>query len=637
MMAFNDGGCRNGAYGTIRTFQDDEMELSGVSLLSPLVHDMLRSLKNHVETGSMTDVYLVGADGSRVRANRFVLGARSPVFSKMLYGAFREASSDCVKLDYDGRLLDVIVHYCNTETLPVSSEFANRSDDIEAFQVRFLVDLVRAADYLQLLGLQRIVTRRVHYLMTRNLPLSIIVFDQSDASSELSNLSLHILETRPYLVFGDNQKIGIECLCESKVISFFKSPSIAAGELFLFQLLQQWYEHNCQSEMSSKSKEDKTLETAHQCCRYIQLANIEPSILLDSVSSCAFCPPELVFSAIAQQALQASQRGVWILSCRGGRRASSVERLLVEGCGMRDAQGVYYRVMGLAQGVGGLYTKREATAGQEWVYTLSCAIKGNSYDCRLFRSKLLTQGAILNLARIQRFLSIESTAGAPSVVFQPVLQVVNLKPSKGRDATARRSCDHGALTSSPSTFESPLQELARAHLSDGDHSIVATLVESVAESLIETFNAVLKVLEYSIYCMDGQVRLHVNKVAILHSNLGHWFGDVKPFCASLDDPRSPDLEEVSMESSAQLHQNPVQILYTCSTPVQGTRDRNAPCSRHGWSATEDLRGSEFESSPSVMWIPNADIVSAPTRDTSLLSAEQGPHLVTTTSSLNTAT
>jgi BTB/POZ domain len=617
-------------FGMIRAFDDVETELSGVSLLSPLVHDMLRSLQNHVETGSLADVYLVGTDGRKVPANRFVLSARSPVFSTMLYGAFREASSDCVKLDYEGGLLEAIVHYCNTETLPVSATFEDCAEDIEEFQVRFLVDLVRAADYLQLLGLQRIVTRRVHYLMTRNLPLSILVFDQADASSELSNLSLHILETRPYVVFGDNNRVGIECLCESKVLSFFKSSSIAAGELFMFQLLQQWYDHNCQSELLSKEREDKLLETAHQCCRSIQLANIEPSILLDSVSSCAFCPPELVFSAIAQQALQASQRGVWLLSCRGGRKASSVERLLVEGCGLRDAQGVYYRVMGLAQGVGGLYTKREASAGQEWVYTLSCAIKGNSYDCRLFRSKLLTQGAIVNLVRMRRFLSVGAHVGAPSVVFQPVLQVVNVKPSRGRNALSRRNCDYGAPGSSPSTFEARVQDLSLAHLSDGDRFIVATLAEPVAESLAETFNPILKVLEYNIYCMDGQVRLHVNKVAILHLNLGHWFGDVKPVCASSDDPLSREVMGVSLESSGQLNQNPVQILYTCQTPVQGTRDRNAPCSRYGWSASEDLNEGDFESPPSVMWIPipEADIIPAPPRDVPLLSAEQSPRLGT---------
>jgi hypothetical protein len=598
-------------------FRNADQDIPGTGYSSQLVRDLLRSLRDHVETGSLTDVHLVSPGGRKVPANRFVLAARSPVFAKMLYGGFREASSDRVELDYDARLLEVIVHYCNTETVPISSVLHGSSniDDVDEAQMRFLVDLARAADYFQLLGLQVFVTRRIRYFMTRNLSLAIAVFDQADASSELYGAALQVLETRPYAVFGEalgsrGTAIGIECLSQGKIVSFFKSSSIAAGELFLFHLLQQWHEHHRQSPSTESSelaitakKEVKVLETALQCCRHIQLVNIEPSVLLDTVSSCPFCPPEMVFSAIAQQALQASQRGVWALSCRGGKKSSSVERLLVEDCGMRDAQGIYYRVMGLAQGVGGLYTKREASSGQEWVYTLSCAVKANSYDCRLFRSKLLTQGAVATLARMQRSVSVVSSAG-PHSVFQPVLQLASTKSAWHDLSSSCALCGDPEPRGTNVGNSSRLQKYTRVQLSDGEHFMVATLSKTVAQALDDTLFAVVKVLEYSLYCMDEQILLHVTKISVLHSNLGQCFGSAQPLRAeTVQDVRS---EEDPDAGPAVLQQNPVQLLYTCSTPIQATRDRNAPCSRYGWIAHDDLIGTELENPPSVMWIPVVD-------------------------------
>jgi hypothetical protein len=574
----------------------------------------------------MTDVHLVSRDGLTVPANRFVLAARSPVFGKMLYGGFREASSNHVELEYDARLLEVIVHYCNTETVPVSSVLhdSGKVDDVDEAQMRFLVDLVRAADYLQLLGLEGFVTRRIRYLMTRNLSLAIVVFDQADAASELHGAALQVLETRPYAVFGEalgsrGAAVGIECLSEGRIAGFFKSSSIAAGELFLFHLLQQWYEHHRPPPSSqhcsatAAKKEIKVLETALQCCRYIQLVNIEPSVLLDTVSSCPFCPPEMVFSAIAQQALQASQRGMWALSCRGGKKSCSAERLLVEDCGMRDAQGIYYRVMGLAQGVGGLYTKREVSSGQEWVYTLSCAVKGSNYDCRLFRSKLLTQGAVVTLARMQRTVSVASSAG-PQSVFQPVLQLLSAERASHDATTSCTLCGGPESRRASIGNSSRLQKYARVRLSDGEHFMVATLSKTVAQALDETLFAVVKILEYALYCMDGQTILHVTKVSILHSNLGQCFGNVQPL-------REETVKEVISEEDpdagpAMLQQNPVQLLYTCSTPIQATRDRNAPCSRHGWIAHDDLIGTQLGNPPSVMWIPVADVSALGSRNAS---------------------
>jgi len=108
---------------------------------------------------------------------------------------------------------------------------------------------------------------------------------------------------------------------------------------------------------------------------------VGPDILLDKqVQDCCFIAPERINMAFAKQALRASQNNVWTVQCRG---KTSVDRILVEGCGTRDANGLYYRIAGLANR-GGLYSKREVAFGQENIYTLSRNRKAGHYECRLW-------------------------------------------------------------------------------------------------------------------------------------------------------------------------------------------------------------------------------------------------------------
>ena len=120
--------------------------------------------------------------------------------------------------------------------------------------------------------------------------------------------------------------------------------------------------------------------------------------------------------AITHQALRASQNGVWSLSSRG---RNDSERILVEGAGSQNANGIYYRIDGLANGE--LYSKREVACGQQYVYTLSISVNkeqpsDQQVECRLFCSKLLTYHAVKGLVR--------TSNRAPT--FQPILQVIQI-------------------------------------------------------------------------------------------------------------------------------------------------------------------------------------------------------------------
>jgi hypothetical protein len=96
----------------------------------------------------------------------------------------------------------------------------------------------------------------------------------------------------------------------------------------------------------------------------------------------------------------------------------------VEGAGRQNANGVYYRIDGLANGE--LYSKREVACGQQYVYTLSISLnKDQQVECRLFCSKLLTHRAVKSLVR--------NLDGVPS--FQPILQVIRIDVEYGDEPT----------------------------------------------------------------------------------------------------------------------------------------------------------------------------------------------------------
>ena len=578
-----------------------------------IVRDLLRALDylNHDEessgdggTGgyagmqqvgstSLFDVFLQSSDGVSVPANRFVLAARSPVLRKMLYGNFREAKSNSIDLSrYDSRILQCLVKYCTTNAIPFHRFVGDAAtkDDVEPREagVRGLVELCQAADFMELEGLHKLVARRLRTLMTTHLPMACVVFDEAAPSTELYATALHILETRPYMALEEEG--SIESLSADRLLTLFKSPSVGAGELFLFRLLKRWYDN------ASHTDRDAALHVAHQACRSLHLVNIEPHILLDrQVQNCPFVTPELIFAAVAKQALKASEHRVWTLS---GRGKGSVERLLVEGCGMRDAQGLYYLVVGLANG-GGLYTKREVSCGQPWVYTLSCANKGGQYECRLFRSKLLTCGAVHNLALMQHQSTLDP-------VFQPVLQVLSFSaPSTepGSDLV-------------PTHIPTPIRKYYRARLSDGDYHLHATLSTSLTQTLLEESNEIgpctlLKVLEYGLYSMDGCASIHVTKVSVVNSNPGQCFGDPQPIPKTDEALLSLVLDTCN---PVVVHKNPVELLYSCSKPVD-PRERDSPCPRSGWK-TEEEHG--MDPCPTVAWIPAA------TSTTTTTSSESTP-------------
>ena len=377
-----------------------------LSIHNPVVQDLLEALNDE----EMTDITLVGRDDVSVNANRFVLAARSRVLKRMLYGCFREATYSKIPLCYDGVILEAVVEYCCRNEIPKFRLYIHRNDK----SARQLVQLFKAADYLELSGLAILVAQMAHNLTARYPPLACAIFDEADFDTKVSNDALLMIQSRPYVSLPHDGETGggIGCLSESKLLCIYQDSEVNSGELFLFEMLQVWE----QAQIVQGRPLDDAREVIFSCAEHLVLKNIEPQDLLGPVTNSGYCLQKNIMDAITHQALRASQNGVWSLSSRG---RNDSERILVEGAGSQNANGIYYRIDGLANGE--LYSKREVACGQQYVYTLSISVNkeqpsDQQVECRLFCSKLLTHHAVKGLVR--------TSNRAPT--FQPILQVIQI-------------------------------------------------------------------------------------------------------------------------------------------------------------------------------------------------------------------
>lgn len=536
-----------------------------------VVQDLLAALTD----GDLADVSLVGHDGAEIPACRFVLAARSRVLKRMLYGNFREAKSNNPKidlLDYSGQTLRMVVKYCSCGT--TLDDHLKSSSATEEF-VRVLVQANKAADYLEIPGLMRETERLVKESIAEHSLLACPVFDEANEGSALFSYAKRIIQCRPYVALCPPENAakhdeceggGVECLKSDRVVSILKDTEMEAGELFLFEMLQRWVDHvpgNCLQE---------ALEVARECGAYFRLHYIEPDILLSTVQKSGLFPPNLIVEAIMRQALKASQNRVWTISCRG--KEAHVDRILVEGGGCNEVNGIYYRIRGLHKG--DVYSKREVSCGQLYVCTLSCSQKDDIIESRIFCSKVMTHQAIQSIL-MQRQTEVAPT---PVVLFQPLLQVISLEaPDKG---------NHDA---------SPLAKLCKIKLSDGDRFITGTfapeLTEMVKEQQIVT-NSLVKVLTYNMYEYEGKQKIHVLDVSLVSADPGHRLGNPMELLSSTLTASLRNDDDGNTNSD----DDGLKKLYSCYYPMdQQAKDSKIP--RTGWTMEQDGAAP----APRCTWIP----------------------------------
>jgi len=507
------------------------------------------------------DVELLGTDKAPVCANRFVLAARCQVLRKMLYGSFREAKSSQIELPYESHVLKGVVEFCSTNAIKKFALQLEATDD----STRNLVRLLEASDYLGLSKLHLLCESLAKTQIVEYPWLACATWDEAKPASTLSRYAQNVVEVRPYIALvrdredgeADGLIYGIHSLGVDRIVGLYRSQKIAASETFLLRLLLVWARYS-----ETILPADLVLSTAKVCLERLFLENVAPQFLLsDEARSCPFLSQDLVFDAVSKQALRASQDLVWTTICRGDQ---SQERVLVEDCGINDANGMYYRIEGLSNGQ--LYTKKEVANGQQLVYSLSCCDVEGTLECRIFSSQLLTYGSVL---RMHKMLPKASQPGVRDPSFQPVLQIYSLDKNGGGND----------------------KHSYKVTLSDSDFFIPATLSNEVG-ALVENgkifAHSVVKVIDFSVYQDVEQNRscVHLKHLAVVSDS-----------CARFGNPLSIDVLSSFHEDNQEKafsgfnvrseddHDDGTQRLYSCHCE-SSTRPKTSLIPKSGWSVDD---------------------------------------------------
>ena len=567
-----------------------------------VIQDLLLALQDE----DLTDVSLIGDDGVEVRACRFVLAARSKVLKRMLYGNFREATSTNIELPYSGAVLQAVVEYCTKNM--ISDKFLHSNGgNYNAKTVRQLVNLAKAGDFFDISCLVRDAESLVQKLVSKNPILACPIFDESDEFSTLHEYSRKMIRCRPYVALlpseDDTSGGGIECLRTERIVELMQETEIEAGETFLFEMLQRWVVH------AGEGKErQEALQVAKKCGEFFRLDYIEPQELLSTVQKSGLFAPNLIVEAIMRQALRASEDRVWTVNCRGP--PSDLDRVLVEGCGKQEVNGVYHRIRGLNKG--DVYSKREVNCGQLLVYTLSCSQRKDEdvIESRIFCSKVLTHRAVRTLQTTQ--------VGTPA--FQPLLQVIKVeRPNR----TIRSRSPFAKLYKVRRKFRfdcvcflcfllalSLITHhvsflLGQVQVSDGDNYMTGTLAEDLSslceeQQIVE--NSLLKILAYEQYQLDNKQCLHVTDLSFVGAHPGHTLGNPVKISMPLvvapvgtETLGGPEGDKLSSSSASD---DGLQKLYSCHYPMdQQPKDTKIP--RTGWTVEDD----GVDPPPTCTWIP----------------------------------
>lgn len=154
----------------------------------------------------------VGDPIAAVPAVKAILAARSPVFRRMLYGEFREtqtagAEKVEVKLDYSGRVLQLLVEFIFTDQLASlnvgSSASAGGADGNSCTleeKSRLLTNLSGAAHYFDIPKLENDIKVKLDAMMLEHPSLACAILDESSkmvSGEELVLIAMERVRARP--------------------------------------------------------------------------------------------------------------------------------------------------------------------------------------------------------------------------------------------------------------------------------------------------------------------------------------------------------------------------------------------------------------------------------------------------------
>jgi hypothetical protein len=250
-----------------------------------------------------SDVTLKGTDGILVKANRAMLAVRSPVFDRMLYGDFAEASKCVVDVGYSGDVLEEVIAYIYTDSAPILNEGSRQQsfDDKGDKAVRKVLGLMEAASFFCLSELGKKVQEYTCATLKTS-PLFCVAWyaacgDQETTSGALavSDLAFEKIRLDPKLLL---QASYVNLLSSSGLEELLKDERVSADEYTLFLVLQAWT--NAETEQCCNSR----MDSAAQLSKHLCLEHIDPTNLKQAVASSGLVTNDQLVEAYRRQALK---------------------------------------------------------------------------------------------------------------------------------------------------------------------------------------------------------------------------------------------------------------------------------------------------------------------------------------------
>jgi hypothetical protein len=280
----------------------------------------------------LSDVTLKSSlDGEQVLAHRAMLGARSRVFRHMLYGNFAESSQPVVEIQYSGETIKAIIDYIYRNKIP-NLNFGREDDVCRTFDsVNTLISTIDAAAFFELPAFREKCENLAISEMKKNLSLAVSFLAASGRYASLPatdtmEFAVNRISSSPDLLLEHEDIISL--LSYSQVESLLQARNLRTDEFSLFLVLQVWargineesttdgdidVDNSLNGEKSSSDDEVETCgrkrkKDAVNLCKHINLALIEPSTLLSTVSTSGFVSQEQLFETFKDQALRAEKR-----------------------------------------------------------------------------------------------------------------------------------------------------------------------------------------------------------------------------------------------------------------------------------------------------------------------------------------
>jgi BTB/POZ domain len=282
---------------------------SGYEVVDTATMSLSQRMIACLDNDKMTDVHLIGQDGIKVPACKFVLGSASANLQALLYTGQEKSTLNLPNCR--SKTLRALVEFACSDML--NTTIWSETEPVEI--VEDMIALAKLAEMYTLPNLKQQVSDVLAPCLEQLPSLACVAYNLVDQKStaELHAASLDVLRKKPYQAFvkGPGGEIGgIASLSPDKLDTIFRDDQVNAEEIFLFQCLQEW-----------KAANQETYSNTNQICRlvaqHLDFSAINASDIEDIVIPSGIVDTGSLVTGLMTLAKAAEKKGV---VCRSSRR-----------------------------------------------------------------------------------------------------------------------------------------------------------------------------------------------------------------------------------------------------------------------------------------------------------------------------